>query len=404
MPSRIGGVPKPSPPIYESMAKALRVPITPEVLKWAVSESGYSNEEVAHRLDVSDSDFSKWIVGTDLPSLTAFRKLATLLKRPSATFLLPSPPEPKVPAVAFRHPPGVERQTLNPTERRYIREAARIQRTLSWVIDELHDPESELAESSTSADPEVVADWFRKKLDVSDDEHLAWKSASQAFKAWREMVEALSIGVYQYSLGKDSCRGFSLWEKRFPIIAVNTHWNFEARSFSLFHECGHLLTRTSSACLDHRRTKGAASDQTERWCEEFAAGVLLPWAQVEQFMRSRLGWKPKQKVRDLDSLGSVARKFRASLTATALRLIAKEAADWSLYDLIPKKSDHKPDGGPPGEGRKKWMIVRDELGERTPKLFSRAVEAELIAHATALDHLDLSSSGYDTLQNSLSEG
>jgi Zn-dependent peptidase ImmA (M78 family) len=392
-----------APPIYQHMAKALLVPITPEVLRWAVSESGYSPEEVATRLDVAEGEFARWIAGTALPSLTAFRKLTSLLKRPSATFLLPSPPESKVPAVAFRHPPGVERGSLNPIERRYIREAARIQRTLSWVLGELRDPDPELPEFKTSDDPEGVANWLRRKLEVSDDEHLSWKSASQAFRAWREMVEGLGVGVYQYSLGKESCRGFSMWEKRLPIIAVNTHWNHEARSFSLFHECGHLLTRTSSACLDHRRTKGPATDVIERWCEEFAAGVLLPWPGVEQFMRSALGWKPKQKVRDLDSLGKVARRFRASLSATAIRLIGKEAAEWPLFDSIPKKSDHKSDGGPPGEGRKKWMIVRDELGERTPRLFGRAIESDLIAHSTALDHLDLSYSGFETLQQSLLE-
>ena len=53
---------------------------------------------------------------------------------------------------------------------------------------------------------------------------------------WREAVEGIGVTVFVYSLGRDSCNGFSLWHERAPVIAVSSAWREEARIFTLFHE------------------------------------------------------------------------------------------------------------------------------------------------------------------------
>src|SRR5207344_1041034 len=97
--------------------------------------------------------------------------------------------------------------------------------------------------------------------------------------------ESKGILAFQFPMGSDSCRGFSLWDETAPAVAVNTAWNPAARSFTLLHELGHLVTRTSSACLEGwGRRRENEGDQHERWCESFAASVLAPWDQVERFL------------------------------------------------------------------------------------------------------------------------
>src|SRR5437879_3971774 len=99
------------------MATTKPVPITPEVLKWAIHESGYTDVQVADEVGVKLSQLRAWLAGTERPSLTHFRKLAVLLKRTPATFLLPAVPAQPARPVHYRHPPEASRITANPDER-----------------------------------------------------------------------------------------------------------------------------------------------------------------------------------------------------------------------------------------------------------------------------------------------
>ena len=75
------------------MTKGTEVPITPEVLSWAVEESGYTDEELAAHVDVPVDALTSWKCGDMRPTLTPMKKLATKLHRQFATFLLPAPPK-----------------------------------------------------------------------------------------------------------------------------------------------------------------------------------------------------------------------------------------------------------------------------------------------------------------------
>jgi len=70
------------------MPKGTSVPITPSVLEWAIKESGYSLAAVAEKIKVPSETLLTWVRGNAEPKLTEFRRLATLLKRTPATFLL----------------------------------------------------------------------------------------------------------------------------------------------------------------------------------------------------------------------------------------------------------------------------------------------------------------------------
>jgi transcriptional regulator with XRE-family HTH domain len=96
------------------MPRQAEIPITPRVLAWAITESGLSADEVAAALGVSAAVVGEWVAGQALPSLTHFRKLAHVLRRPTATFFLPAPPVTAGRLVAFRAPPGGEARSLRP--------------------------------------------------------------------------------------------------------------------------------------------------------------------------------------------------------------------------------------------------------------------------------------------------
>ena len=257
------------------MGRKLEAPITPAVLEWAIAESGLSIADLALGVGVDENEVRRWISKESRPGITELKHVAGKLHRQVAVFLLPRPPTSQRLQVQFRHPVGAQRRReLNAEERRFLRRAKRLQDAQAWLVSELEREPPDIAQSSLAASASSVAAAWRLRLGVSVETQLAWRSASIAFDAWRDIVETAGITVVQFSMGTESCRGFSLWDDSSPLIAVNTAWIDEARSFTLFHEFGHLLTRTDSACASAPITQ--AGDAIERWCEAFAAAVLIP--------------------------------------------------------------------------------------------------------------------------------
>jgi Zn-dependent peptidase ImmA (M78 family)/transcriptional regulator with XRE-family HTH domain len=378
--------------------KRKTIPITPSVLTWAMSEAGYTAETLADKLKVSPETVRAWESGEQKPTLTHFRQLATHLKRIPATLLLPRPPSTPSLPVKFRHPPGSTRTELNPVERRYVREAHRIQQTTAWLVRELGDRIPSLPQVNLSTDPERAGTDARRLLTGGANGSFGadWRNASQAFNAWRSQMEEAGVLVFLFTLGKDSCRGFSLWDDAAPIIAINTWWNTQARTFTLFHEYGHLLTRTSSACLEKSgRRSSVEDDDAERWCEQFAAAALIPRTELEGFLR-QIGWNGRQ-ITDLDIASRVATRFKVSLRAATLRLIEIRAADWPLYHEIPATSDAKPKGGGGGGGRDRGQIKEDQFGNRAVGLFVRAMDRNLLGRSDVLEYLDVPDAQLDRL-------
>src|SRR5712691_4481214 len=119
------------------MVRGKPIHITPSVLEWALSESGYEVDTLAPIIGAAPALLRAWLKGDEQPNITALRALARELKRPLAAFLLPRPPKLHKPVIEFRAPRGSGRADLNVIERQRIREAARLQRMLAWVSREL---------------------------------------------------------------------------------------------------------------------------------------------------------------------------------------------------------------------------------------------------------------------------
>jgi Zn-dependent peptidase ImmA (M78 family) len=369
------------------MGRRTEVPITGDVLRWAVAESGVSVLEIAKAAGVDVEEFEAWLQNQSKPSVTQIKRVATKLHRQVAVFLLPGVPAETRPQIEFRHPIGQEPRPLTAVERRYFRRARRLQEAHAWLIHELERDSPDLPLRPLSADPEQVADVVRSRFGISVADQARWKNASVAFDAWRRAVESLGVTVVLFSMGSASCRGFSLWDDDSPLIAVNTTWRDEARIYTMFHELGHLVTRTNSACPESPATPDAR-DPVERWCEEFAAALLMPRESI----------RATTQVPDLQALARLAREHKVSLRAMAIRLIDLGRATWALYRDIPAASEAKSQGGG-GTGRNRCEIRQDEIGARGTEIFVAAVQRDIISESQALDYLDIPAVEFERLRS-----
>jgi Zn-dependent peptidase ImmA (M78 family) len=257
---------------------------------------------------------------------------------------------------------------------------------LAWITRELGRPAPVLPRVTLKTSQETSAQDTRAHLDITPLQQERWRSASAALQGWRAAMERTGVFVLMLPMGEESARGFSLWDEQAPLVALNTSWNAEARIFTLFHEYAHLLTRTSSACLEGAyRWPTAKSDPTERWCEEFAANVIIPRQALEAYLTAHDVELP---VTDTDTVGRIARRFRASMRATTLRLIGLDAATWGLYKSLPPLADRKPPGGG-GAGRSRAQIRYDQYGSQTSEVFATALQKDVVNGADILDYLNV---------------
>lgn len=361
------------------------VPVTPEVVSWAVDQSGFTVEQIADAVDTDAHVVRAWMTGARRPSLGEARRLARKLRRPLALFLWPAPPSDEPPRVAFRAPLVSEMRDLNPTERRYIRQATRLQSLLEHLEKETGDQTRSFPKITPSMDPNLAAVAARDWLSLTVEEQMAWPSEYAAFSQWRGCLQRHGVLVFALALGPDACRGITLANEHIPVVIVNTAFNTRARIFTLFHELAHVLTRTTSACAASPAAANDAAEQLERWCEQFAAAVLMPWRSVEDFLEER-AFPPR--LDDLAAASSVARHYKVSLPAAVLRLIDGGRASWKLWRAIPRDVNAKAGGGGTPEEPRTTPVVRiHEFGMPVVRRLVRGLQADLIERSQVASYL-----------------
>lgn len=374
------------------------VPITPAVLRWAIEESGFHDSTIADRAKVQVDTLRSWLKGTAQPGPGDFTRISNALNRPRALFFLPEPPAAAAREADFRFPTDEKREHLTPPEFKYVRRAKRIQRVLSWAATELDRRVAELPAAGTSDDPAGIAAKVLTMIAAAHPTRYPSNATPAQFQHWwRAALEELGVIVMLLPMGPHSARGFALADDHAPLIGVNTtRLDYAPRIFTMLHELGHIVLRTSALSdnLGYRRMS-RREDPVERWCEQFAAAVLLPWPKVSEYLEQR-GWKGS-RISDLALPGAVARQFGASLTATVLRFIEREVASWDLYKLVGKAADAGRGGGGGDGGRDRVRIRRDEYGSRATGLLTEAVARDLVSRREALSQLGLRDVEFDRL-------
>lgn len=373
------------------------VPITPAVLRWAVDESGLGASGVADKAGVPLERLESWIEAIALPGPGDFSKLAAALNRPRALFFLPEPPPTAIRATDFRFPTDESRNHLAPSEFKHVRRAKRLQRVLSWAAARLDRGLVKMPTKRVSDDPTQAAQSVLRLAEARPKRRPVDATASQFQHWWRSALEDLGVVVMLVPIGERCARGFALADDHAPIIGVNTTaLNYGARIFTMLHELGHIVLRTSAVSDNLGARMSRREDPVERWCEQFAAALLLPWPEVSEFMRTELDWGGS-RMDDLHAARSVAVRFGASLTAAVVCLIDHGVLPQDIYKLVKKNADTKRRGGPGEGGRDRVQVRRDEYGDRAVGLVAEAVKRDLLDRREALSQLRLRDSEFDRL-------
>ena len=265
-----------------------RMPITPEVLKWARERAGYNLEDLAAK-----SKFRKiaeWENGSLKPEYRELENIAKTLQLPMAFFFFPAPPDLPPIEESFRTLGSAHFEEIPPSIRLLMYKARGFQNGLFELNQGRNPAERQIVRDlivSRNQPLESAATRIREFLGVSLDEQFEWRKDDTALKAWRSALYRVGVTVFKDAFGAEEFCGFSLYNEEFPVIYVNNSNAKTRQVFTLFHELAHLLHRTSGVDRhgDFESSFSAEHARVEQHCNALANAILVPASALEDEVR-----------------------------------------------------------------------------------------------------------------------
>ncbi|MCL6634860.1 MAG: XRE family transcriptional regulator [Peptococcaceae bacterium] len=255
------------------MSRRVKANINAHVLAWARKTAGYVLEEAAHKIGISPEKLQAWETGEDKPTLRQLRIAAKVYKRPTALFYCSTtPPEP--PDIAdFRVLPGTGLKYI-PELLYEIRRAFQRRAIALELTEQMGDtPVIFPLQADMSEPPDSLASRIREVLGITLATQFSWRDHYTAFRSWISAVEKTGTLVFHVgNIELVQMRGFSISERPFPVIGINSKDSPRGRIFTLIHELAHIVLQRGGVC-DLNETE---AESIEAYCNRVAGEVLVP--------------------------------------------------------------------------------------------------------------------------------
>ncbi|MFP4369644.1 MAG: ImmA/IrrE family metallo-endopeptidase [Candidatus Kapaibacterium sp.] len=305
------------------------VQIEPKILEWARTRINMSLFEAAEILKKDEETIKKWEQGIAQPTLAQLEKLAyTAYKIPLAVFYLPEPPEESPLKRQFRTIPDNEILSLPYELMLSIKEGQYYQEVLKELFydkNPAHSPIFKKYSELKLNDTIKIAQSIRIDLNINKSIQSDFKNTAEAFKYYREKIEKKGVFVFQQTL-KNYCRGYSLYDKEFPIVVINSsELSGAGKNFTLFHELSHLLLNMGGLTNDFTYR---SNDKEEIFCNKLAANILVDnnelLSDIHVKSNKSLEW-------DDEVLQLLAGKFKVSKEVILRKLLDMNLTTNSFY-------------------------------------------------------------------------
>lgn len=260
------------------MKENTTIPVNHEVLIWAREAIALNRSNASEKTGIPTKRLTQLEEGEKNPTLDELKELSKVYKRTVATLLLANPPQEK--------PLPKDRRTIDSKKIGKYHEktimAIRKARALAVSLVDLKK-DAGIAiprfrhNASLKDKPTIIAVKLQKELNLS--EVRALENTNHVLEAYIEKIESLGIAVFQLSLTQDGLRGFSIVDEVVPIIGIKRGGEqATAKIFTLFHELGHIILNAGGLC----DLSENSNLQIEKWCNAFAAEILIPTAELLQ--------------------------------------------------------------------------------------------------------------------------
>ena len=235
----------------------MNMQLKPALLRWAREHSGFTQERLAHKLNVRQERVAEWERTGEI-SFPKLQTLAASTHTPIGYLFLPQPPDEELPIPDFRTigsaPPGrLSVDLLDVIHQCQLRQ--------TWYreyrISEGAQPLDFVGSAADADDPIAVAEAIR----CENADLLVMRSGIVGGNTHR----ALDLSEF---------RGFALVDPYAPLVFINGKDAPAARCFTLAHELAHIWLGQSG--VSNSDMQFMASQDVERFCNRVAVDVLIP--------------------------------------------------------------------------------------------------------------------------------
>ena len=306
----------------------IRVPIEPELLRWARERAGKSEEDLVTRF----KKLSEWESGATQPTLKQVEAFARTVHVPIGYLFLSEPPDEPVPIPDFRTFAGhaISRPSPNLLDTIYTcqdrqgwyREFARVDGQPARTF---------VGSATIETLAEVVAGEMQDILgfDLSARRNCStWTDALRLFIRHADdagvllMVSGVVASNNRRRLDPTEFRGFCLSDPLAPLIFVNGADIKAAQIFTLAHELAHIWL--GDTALSNAGVETLDGRSEEIWCNAVAAEFLVPLDALSSNLRAGESLP--------DTLPRLARTFKVSTLVVLRRLFDVGRLDRATFD------------------------------------------------------------------------
>lgn len=264
--------------------------VAPEILRWAVERSGKETEMLERRFP----RLNAWLEQESAPTLRQLENFAAATYTPFGYFFLNAPPDEPLPIPDFRtrRADGLRRPSGDLLDTIYL-----CQQRQAWfeefAREEALDPVP-LVGSLTRATPVMdAARTIRAGIGFDLDQRRQDRTWTEALRRMIQSVEDAGILIMvsgivgsntHRKLDPEEFRGFALAHRYAPLAFVNGADSKSAQMFTIAHELAHLALGESA--LSDADASAFPDEDTERWCNQVAAEVLVPLAVLREELQA----------------------------------------------------------------------------------------------------------------------
>ena len=292
-----------------------RVPVNPELLRWARERAGIAQENLAGKF----KKLPEWESGELQPTLKQLEAFARAVHVPFGYLFLREPPDESLPIADFRTIADTARDRASPD---LMDTLYAMQRRQAWLREHLVESEAEPLAFAASArladDPGAVGREMRCTLGLDEGWAAGVRSWQDAVNELRRMIERLGVmAVINGIVGNNThrrlsvaeFRGFALTDHYAPLIFVNGADAKSAQMFTLAHELAHIWLGEGGLSGFENLLPGGTD--VEDWCNRAAAEFLVPSRELQE------RWiQAKREPHPFEALG---RSFKVSPVVAARR-------------------------------------------------------------------------------------
>lgn len=314
--------------------------IHPDILLFLRKSSGMTVEEIAKKLKLTKSKYLSIENGKEKISQNDLIHLADIYKRPLIAFY-------SIDTTQTTELPHDYRLNRNKKLSSEVFFAKRKALYLAEELREITGRKTALPDLNTNVSAIELANNVRKLLEIDFGvlrEIVENKEKQETVLDYYKSLieEKFFIPVFEHPLKSNGVRAFSVYGD-VSVMVLNESDSNEVRLFSLFHEFCHLLKRQDGICtVDIEK-----DNDEEKYCDEFAAFLLMP----EQQLRNAVREFP---IINMKHLAKISKLFGVSKSVAIIQMKTLGIINQSQYRQLKSKLESVQSSG---FGRKNWELT-----------------------------------------------